>query len=351
MLRTRRLDLIPATLEHIEAELQGSGAIGRLLEVEVPEGWPPGEYDRDALAFFRARLLAAGPAEQDWYTWYGIARDAQGRRERLVAGAGYFGPPTGGVVEVGYSVVPCARHQGYASEMVLALVDRAFGDASAQAVIAHTTDENRASVGVLQRCGFQRIGPGAEPGTVLFRKERPGAAPMPSPLRNLAIRRLDGQDDLESLTRLIRSAYEPHARSGLRYWATHQSSEDTRRRFSSGIGLIAELEGEYVGTLTLRPPRAEAEVPLYREPGTWSIGQFAVLPRLQGLGIGRRLHEAAIELALQHGGHTLALDTAEPAAALIDKYLGWGYVIVGHHDWRPHTNYRSVLMSRPLVLA
>ncbi|HWQ08517.1 MAG TPA: GNAT family protein, partial [Holophaga sp.] len=163
LLRTARLDLVPATLAHIEAELRSPCAIGELLGIEVPEGWPPGEYDRDALAFFHDRLSAGGPAVQGWYSWYGMTRNAQGRRETLVAGAGYFGPPDGGTVEIGYSVVPAYRNQGYASEMVLALVDRAFADPSVQQAIAHTSDANRASTKVLLRCGFHRIGPEAGP--------------------------------------------------------------------------------------------------------------------------------------------------------------------------------------------
>lgn len=171
---------------------------------------------------------------------------------------------------------------------------------------------------------------------------------MAHPIENLTIRFLNEQDGMESLTTLIHAAYEPHAQCGLRYWATHQSSEDTRKRFASGIGFIATIGLEYVGTITVRPPKPESEIPLYREPGVWSIGQFAVLPRFKGQGIGKRLHDAAIEYAIQHGGHTMALDTAEPATALVNKYLGWGYRIFGQCDWRPHTNYLSVLMCRPL---
>ena len=173
---------------------------------------------------------------------------------------------------------------------------------------------------------------------------------MTRPIESVEIRLLNAQDCMESLTALIHAAYEPHARCGLRYWATHQSTEDTRKRFASGIGFIATIDLEYVGTITLRPPKPESEVPLYREPGVWSIGQFAVLPRCKGQGIGRRLHDAAVEYALQHGGHTMALDTAAPATALIDKYQGWGYRIVGQCDWRPHTTYLSVLMARPLSI-
>ena len=50
-------------------------------------------------------------------------------------------------------------------------------------------------------------------------------------------------DDLVALTVLIRAAYAPHALKGLRYWATHQSVEDTARRLSRGVGFVGEVVG------------------------------------------------------------------------------------------------------------
>lgn len=173
-----RLDLVPASLRHLEAELQAPGALAALLGVPVPDDWPPGDYDREAIAFFRARMLEGGPAAEGWYSWYGIARNAAGHRERLVAAAGYFGPPAGGAVEIGYSVAASARGRGYASELVRALVARAFGDPAVREVVAHTAEANLASVKVLERCGFRRAGPGSEPGTVRFTRSK---APGPDP--------------------------------------------------------------------------------------------------------------------------------------------------------------------------
>ncbi len=48
------------------------------------------------------------------------------------------------------------------------------------------------------------------------------------------IRPVNGDDDLERLTKLIHAAYAPHAKLGLRYWGTHQSVGDTIKRFASG---------------------------------------------------------------------------------------------------------------------
>lgn len=98
------------------------------------------------------------------------------------------------------------------------------------------------------------------------------------------IRPVSAGDDLQRLTHLIHTAYAPHAARGLRYWGTHQSVEDTAKRFASGTGLVM-LEGdEYVGTITLRPPQPASPVALYREPGVWTFCQFCISPDAKGRG-------------------------------------------------------------------
>lgn len=168
---------------------------------------------------------------------------------------------------------------------------------------------------------------------------------------HVAIRCLSTLDDLDVLTELIHDAYARHAANNLKFWATHQTSADTARRFESGHGLIAEMDSKIVGTLLLRAPSPDAEVPLYRDPFTWTLNQFAVLPRFQGIGIGRKLHNAALAHIRSNGGLTIALDTAAPATDLIAMYQHWGYSIAGECDWRPKTNYPSVVMSRPINIS
>lgn len=172
LLQTRRLDLVPATLEHIQSELENPGHLGTLLGANIPDSWPPGEYDRDAIEYFHVMYQADGAAAVGWYVWYAIMRDEPGRRGDLVATAGYFGPPAAGTVEIGYSVIPAMQGRGIASEIVAALVEHAFIHGAVDAVIAHTHDHNPASIRVLQKCGFQRAGAGGEAGTVAYRRQR-----------------------------------------------------------------------------------------------------------------------------------------------------------------------------------
>lgn len=161
----------------------------------------------------------------------------------------------------------------------------------------------------------------------------------------LVIRELQGEDDLEKLTDLIHSAYAPHAASGLKYWGTHQTVEDTKKRIAMGICLVAVLNGEYVGTGLFRRPQPESPVVLYREPSVWTLAQFCVSPQFKGNGYDKAIHAQGLQLLKGMGVSTLALDTAAPAKALIKMYESWGYQLVGTCDWRPFTNYPSVVMS------
>jgi GNAT superfamily N-acetyltransferase len=162
----------------------------------------------------------------------------------------------------------------------------------------------------------------------------------------LHVRRISAADDLHALTELIHAAYAPHSASGLRYWATHQSVADTEKRIARGVCFVGEVGGKVIATIALTRPDPNSKVDLLREPHTWSFGQFAVAPTHKGRGIGKQLHDAALLEAAALGCQVMALHTAQPAVALIDMYRSWGYTEAGTFDWRPHTNYLSVLMSK-----
>lgn len=151
--------------------MESPASLGRLLQAAVPASWPPGEYDRSAMEFFHAQLSEDGAAV-GWYGWYAIHRPVDG--DGVVVGSGgYLGPPgPDGVAEVGYSIAPEFRARGFATELVQALVSRAFSVKGVVRVIAHTTATNPVSIKVLERCGFTLAGDGTEPGTVRYERSR-----------------------------------------------------------------------------------------------------------------------------------------------------------------------------------
>ncbi|MBG0777021.1 MAG: GNAT family N-acetyltransferase [Desulfovibrionaceae bacterium] len=173
-LHTQRLILVAATPAHVRAELDAPDRLGPLLGCRVPPDWPPGEYDREAMAFFLARLEEGGSAAAGWYAWYALCREDRGEC-RLVGAGGYCGPPAAsGDVEVGYSVLPRWRNRGYAAEMLLALVGRAFGFPGVRRVIARTDAGNAASIRVLAKAGFAAAPEAEDSGLLLFARSRPG---------------------------------------------------------------------------------------------------------------------------------------------------------------------------------
>jgi GNAT superfamily N-acetyltransferase len=106
-----------------------------------------------------------------------------------------------------------------------------------------------------------------------------------------------------------------------------------------------------VATVTVYPPhpRTDERAPeWYSRADVATFGQLAVDPELQGRGLGARLLDLVEERARELGVAELACDTAESADGLIRLYVRRGFREVGHVDWRPATNYRSVVLSKRL---
>lgn len=171
ILESERLRLVASTEAHLLTELNAPEQLAAMLGAVVSNAWPSGEYDRDAMEFFLARLQEGGPTAVGWYGWYALGKEGGGLA--LLGAGGYFGPPgVDGDVEIGYSVLPEWQGRGYASETVRLLVDHAFSFDTVKRVVAHTAEDNAASIKVLARCGFIPAGAGAEPGTLRFVRHR-----------------------------------------------------------------------------------------------------------------------------------------------------------------------------------
>ena len=80
-------------------------------------------------------------------------------------------PNEDGVVEIGYSILPKFRRQGYATRLVKLLVERAFKDERIKLVIAHTFPHLLGSIGVLKNAGFEFMGE-VDEGKILFQLKR-----------------------------------------------------------------------------------------------------------------------------------------------------------------------------------
>ncbi|KAA9338184.1 GNAT family N-acetyltransferase [Hymenobacter busanensis] len=166
LIHTPRLQLIAATPTSLQAELEEPTRLSDYLRAELPADWPPGEYDRSACQHFFEQLQARGEAAAGWYGWYALYGNVS---PSLVGCGGYFGPPDeDGRVEIGYSLSEHWRGQGFATEIVRALVGRIAGHAPVKRIVAHAHPENLASRKVLQRTGFRQMHPSDQEDACLF---------------------------------------------------------------------------------------------------------------------------------------------------------------------------------------
>lgn len=164
-------------------------------------------------------------------------------------------------------------------------------------------------------------------------------------MQDLFFRLFGSSDDVVQVNALLLAAYRALAESGMRYAASYEDVEATKRHIRSGECHLAILHGGIVGCVVLR---FSARKPAwYTNPGVASFGRFAVSPSLQGKGVGSRLLNHIESRARSLGYKELALDTSEKAIHLIQMYEKRGYRFIGHHQWEV-TNYRSVVMSKTL---
>lgn len=176
-LRTARLELIPATLQMLEADRDDRCVLGRLLNAGIPGSWPPELLDNETLAdFIRMKKDASDP---HFCSWYWILEDHAGRTRTLIGSGGTAScPGMPDAAMIGYSVLGEFRNRGYATEAIRGLVPVILSWPGITRIIATTYPDLKASVRVLEKSGFlpageKETGEGMEEGTVMYILEAP----------------------------------------------------------------------------------------------------------------------------------------------------------------------------------
>lgn len=174
-------------------------------------------------------------------------------------------------------------------------------------------------------------------------------------LNEVQFRIFSPTDNIVEVNSLLLSAYKPLAAAGMKYAASHEDVEATRRHIENGECHIAILEGKIIACAILKIPNQgdkegwKAHAPKwYGTKGVATFGRFAVPPELQGHGIGSKMMDIIENRARALGFTQLALDTSEHATHLIKMYEKRGYKFIEFHQWNI-TNYRSVVMSKSLI--
>lgn len=165
---------------------------------------------------------------------------------------------------------------------------------------------------------------------------------------DIIIRPLDDSDSIEELTDLLHRGYKVLGDMGLRYMATHQDADMTRKRISHGECFVAVYQDKIIGTINFYPPESIGGSPWLDRDDVCEFGQFAVDPEYQENGIGTRMMKFVEDHAQSKGFPEICLNTSEKAPHLIEWYTKLGYRFIEHVDW-DLTNYRSVILSKTLT--
>lgn len=134
-----------------------------IIGARLPDAWP----QVDLLDVLPMQAAAADAEAEQLGVWLIIERDTS----TVVGDIGFFGPPQGRTVEIGFSVIPDRRRRGYATEAAGAIVEWALREPGIEEVTARSDPENEASARVLMAAGFARAGEGS--GTIRWRRRRP----------------------------------------------------------------------------------------------------------------------------------------------------------------------------------
>lgn len=145
------IKLNSATIDALAA--QDLSAANEHAPVQLGGSFVDGTDDR--VWQIRSAQLRSSPDDGSWITR--VIYDPE--RGVAVGRAGYHGPPDSvGMVEVGYSVDPAYRRQGYARAALSALLDRASREASVRVVRASIRPDNTASRALVAQFGFAAVG-------------------------------------------------------------------------------------------------------------------------------------------------------------------------------------------------
>ena len=154
------------TVPLCEADLCSTEELARHLNADVPDGWPPELVTPETLHEFIGLLNAPGGSR--FYSFYWIRVDDTGS-ERTLIGSGGCLIRDDGIPEIGYSVLESFRCQGYATEAVWVITSWLKETLSPAFIRAYTFPSLTGSIRVLEKNGYQAVGPGPEEGTIEYR--------------------------------------------------------------------------------------------------------------------------------------------------------------------------------------
>jgi [ribosomal protein S5]-alanine N-acetyltransferase len=155
-IRTPRLSLVSMSVPFMQALARGDLLAGsREIGASVP-AWLAGQLEH--FLQFRLAQLAVDPTIRPWLGRAIVLDDEHGDRH-VIGSVGFHGPPDNERrLEIGYSIDPPYRRQGFAREAVRAMFDWARAIHGVNRFVASVSPDNEASLNLIEQFGFEKVG-------------------------------------------------------------------------------------------------------------------------------------------------------------------------------------------------
>jgi len=164
---TPRLALIAITPETLRSEQACDHQLGNLIQCTIAPNWPPVDWEPHVLTILLEQY-ERHPEQIGWHRYIALL-DPNGRRTLIGSLGALYRDAAPAECEVGYSILAPHEGKGLATEGMRALIGLIQHDPRITSAIAHTFPHLKASLRVMEKCGFQFDGIGEETGTVRYR--------------------------------------------------------------------------------------------------------------------------------------------------------------------------------------
>lgn len=147
-IQTQRLRLAPCPLFIAEACTKKISKEINTLGFKFSEDWP----STDMKEFLSSYINKMKPNESKYF--WGVWLMILSSENKVIGDVGFIDEHSkDGVVEMGYSVVPSYRNQGFGFEAVNALTDWALKQTVVKKIIAQCDKDNQYSIRILKKLG------------------------------------------------------------------------------------------------------------------------------------------------------------------------------------------------------
>jgi ribosomal-protein-alanine N-acetyltransferase len=156
VIRTSRLELHLLTLAELDAVAAGEAAgLGARIDAVVSSEWAD---EVRGLATYRAAQLRDRPGDEPWLL-RAIVSAMAGQPRRAIGYLNFHAAPDErGMVEIGYTLLPEARGQGYAIEAVRGAFEWATREFGIRHFRASVAPGNERSENLIRKLGFMQTG-------------------------------------------------------------------------------------------------------------------------------------------------------------------------------------------------